>query len=209
LQDALSANRYNIRILNRLNEIITGLTTPGSRYIPRYITNQTVQTLSRRNIGATPLAQGRIYRVTCNGGQKLSIDNDARLNNVVIVTNCEITFGNGAIMENAVIATTHTGDRSINGPNGVQVGRNDNCGTGGGAQLITLGGMDFASSLQVYGGQLLAAKGIAFTAASNGIQGASFVAGGTITGTSNMTFVGCGGAGMEDNFVVPYAQMVN
>lgn len=208
LQDALGQNRYNIRILNRLQEIITGLTTPGSRYMPRYITNPTPMTLNRRNVGGTPLQEGRVYTVTCNGGQRLTVDGGAVLNNVVIVTNCEVVFGNGAVMQNAVIATTNTGDRSINGPNGVQVGRNDNCGTGGGAQMITLGGMDFASGLQVYGGQLLAAKGIAFTADSGGIEGASFIAGGTIEGTSNMTFEGCGGAGMEDNFAVPYAQMV-
>jgi len=208
LEEALAQNRYTIRILNRLQEIIAGLTTPGSPYVPRYITNTTPVVLNRRNVGGTPLPEGRVYQVTCNGGQRLTVDNGAVLNNVVIVTNCEVTFGNGAVMQNAVIATTNTGARSINGPNGVQVGRNDNCGTGGGAQMITLGGMDFAAGLQVYGGQLLAAGGIAFTADAGGIEGASFVAGGTITGSSNMTFEGCGGAGMEDNFAVPYAQMV-
>jgi len=34
LEDALEANRYNLRIVERLNSILTGLQTPGSRYIP-------------------------------------------------------------------------------------------------------------------------------------------------------------------------------
>jgi hypothetical protein len=208
LQDALTVSRYNLRVLERLNAIMTGLTTPGSRYIPRYITNHTVVDVGSRQIGATTLTPGRIHRITCTGNQSLSISNGVVLNNVVVVTNCRTMFGNGARLENAVIATTNTDTRSFNGPNGVVVGRNDNCGTGGGAQLLTLGGMDFASGLETYGAQLIARGNIVFSAAAGGVQGASFVAGGTISGTSNMTLAGCGGRGMEDNFREAYARLV-
>ena len=208
LEDALDSNRYNIRLLGRLDEIIAGLTTPGSRYIPSYITNSTVLQIGRRNISSTSVTTGRIHRVNCSGNQSLTIENNTVLRNVVIVTNCKVAFGNGAILENVVIATTNTDARSFNGPNGVSVGRNDNCGTGGGAQLLTLGGMDFASGLRVFGGQLIARGNIGFTADAGGIEGASFVASGTISGTSNMSLEGCDGQGMEDNFREAYARLV-
>ena len=207
LQDALDTNRYDLRVLTRLNATITGLTTPGSRYVPAYITSTNVLTIGR-NVSAATVTAGRIHRVTCAGSQTLSIANGTVLNNVVIVTNCRVSFGNGAALQNVVIATTNTDDRSFNGPNGVRIGLNDNCARGGGAQLLTMGGMDFASGLEVYGGQLLAQRNISFSASATGLRGASFVAHGTISGTSGMTMSGCGGNGMEDNFRETYVRLV-
>jgi len=181
---------------------------PGLLHIPAYITSHAVIDINSRNISEANLTSGRIHRINCSGNQQLAIANNAFLQNVVIVTNCRTSFGNGARMENAILATSHIGDKSINGPNGVQIGRNDNCGTGGGAQLITMGSMDFASGLKVFGGQLLARNNILFTADGGGIQGASFVAGNAVQGTSNMSMEGCGGRGMEGNFREMYARLV-
>jgi hypothetical protein len=126
----------------------------------------------------------------------------------VILTNCKIQFGQGARLENVVLATTSADKRSITGRNGVQIGRNDNCGTGGGAQILTMAGMEFASELKTFGAQLLAKDEIGFQAASGGMQGAAFVAGGAVLGKSNMGLAGCGGNGMEQNFVEPYLRLV-
>jgi hypothetical protein len=59
----------------------------------------------------------------------------------------------------------------------------------------------------MFGGQILAKQNITFTANANGIQGAAMVAGGTISGTSNMSMGFCG-SGMEHNFHAAYFKLV-
>ena len=209
LQAALRPDHHKLRLLTRLGDIISGLTTPGSEFIPDYITNHEVITHTSRTVRATTVTPGRIHWVNCAPLQNMTIASGTRLNNVVIVTNCRVDINVGSVLENAVLATTHIGTTSISAANGVQVGKNDNCATGGGAQLITLGGMRFTTALQVYGGQLAAAKGIGFTSVPGGVKGALIIAGGEIRGTSGMTFAACGGAGMEDNYSFPSTQLVN
>ncbi len=208
LEQALSSNRYDIRILGRIQTIIDGLKTGNSLFVPKYITSTALQTVSPASVKKNSFSQGRMYSITCTGNQKLTINNDFVVTKAVVLTNCPITFANGAKIEDAVIATTNTDLKSIDGPNGIVLGKNDNCSTDGGAQVLTLGGMSFASGLQVYGAQLLAAKDIVFSASSLGVQGAAFVAGGTISGTSGMTMSYCSGAGMEQNFRMAYARLV-
>jgi len=110
-------------------------------------------------------------------------------------------------MTDAVVATTNTSAQSVTSAASLQVGRNDNCAVGGGAQIITLGSMSFPSDLKIYGGQLLAAGNISFSANANGIQGAALVAGGSISGTSNMEMGFCG-TGMENSFHAEYFKLV-
>ena len=57
------------------------------------------------------------------------------------------------------------------------------------------------------GSQLLALGDIEFTANADGIEGASFIAGGTISGTSNMIMGFCNHAGMERNFEAEYFRL--
>ncbi len=208
LQAALSSNRYDIRILGRIQTIITGLQTGNALFVPSYITNTTPITVSPASVKKNSFQQGRMYSVTCSGNQKMTIGSDYTLTKTVVLTNCPITFSNGAKIEDAVIATTNTDVKSIDGPNGIVLGKNDNCTAGGGAQLMTLGGMSFASGLEVYGAQLLAAGNISFSASALGVRGAAFVAGGTISATSGVTMSYCSGAGMEQNFRMIYARLV-
>src|SRR5690606_4956976 len=99
---------------------------------------------------------------------------------VVIVTDCDVKFSNGAALENSVLATTSTSAKSISAPSGLRLGADDSCAEGGGAQVLTLGGVDVAAGVEFYGGQIVAAADIAFTANADGIEGASLVAGGEI-----------------------------
>lgn len=208
LQEALSSNRYDIRILSRITTIINGLTSGNALFIPSYITTTTPLVLAPSAVKKNSFTQGRIYSITCSGNQKMTIGSDYTLTKTVIVTNCPITFSNGAKIEDAVIATTNTDVKSIDGPNGIVLGKNDNCAAGGGTQVLTMGGMSFASGLEVYGAQLLAAKDITFSASALGVKGAAFVAGGTISTTSGVTMSYCAGAGMEQNFRMIYAKLV-
>ena len=66
--------------------------------------------------------------------------------------------------------------------------------------------MSFPADLQIFGSQLLAKGDITFAANANGVQGASLIAGGEISGTSNMNMGLCG-TGMEDNIEVNYYRM--
>ena len=86
------------------------------------------------------------------------------------------------------------------------MGVDDDCGTGGGAQIVTWGGVRVAANLEMYGSQIIAAGPIDFAANAGGIQGASLVSGATIDGTSNMSFGFCG-TGMEDTFQAEYFRM--
>lgn len=207
LEDALKNNRMHLRILNRLDELRKGLTDPDSPYFKPYLTSDATWNIGPQRIAATTIQPGRIYTKTCGGGGTLTIDSGVTVRKAVIITNCRVAFGQGAALEDVVILTTNTDKRSFSGPNGVRLGVNDNCAPGGGAQLVSYGGMDFASGLEVYGSQLIAGGDIAFSASSSGIQGASFVAGGTISGTSNMTMGFCN-RGMEANLLSAYFQMV-
>lgn len=129
------------------------------------------------------------------------------LSNMVMITNCQISFGSGGALENGLIATLHTGARSINGSSDTRIGAIDDCASGGGAQLISLGGMNFASGVSIHGGQLIALQEISFAANGNGLRGTSIISGDTVSGTSNMEMGLCG-SGMEDNLSLDYFRMV-
>lgn len=129
------------------------------------------------------------------------------LSNVVMITNCQISFGNGGALEDGLIATLHTGSSSISGSSDTRIGRVDDCAEGGGAQLVSLGGMNFASGVSIHGGQLIALKEIEFAANGDGLRGTSIISGDTVSGTSNMSMGLCG-TGMGGNLSMDYFRMV-
>ncbi len=207
---ALRESFYNIRILDRIAPIIASLTAGSNTYMPAYVTNKTVKTITiasaSTKLSATNLVAGNIYYVSCSGNKKLTIDNNVTLKKVVVMTNCTVNFSQNDKLEDVVIGTTNTADDSINWSSGFQIGRDDTCATGGGAQLLTMGGMKSAAALMAFGAQLLAIKSINFTANADGIEGASFISGDTVSGTSNMSMGFCG-SGMEQNFEVDYYRL--
>ncbi|MFP1645777.1 Tad domain-containing protein [Pontitalea aquivivens] len=208
LQYALRDGVYPLKILDRINAIYNGVQSMGSDYMPAYITSDIVIEVSSNNgnFDQTMFQNGRVHRVVCkNSGANIVAG--TLLSELVIVTDCDLKFGAGARLEDVVIVTRNTGDKSVYAAAGLQVGRNDNCAPGGGAQIVTYGGIGIPSDLQMYGGQMIAAKNIAFTANADGIQGAAFVAGGTVSGTSNGSMAFCGGAGMENNFEAAYFRL--
>ena len=208
LQGALHDSAYQIRILNRLQEIMEDLYSGGIDYAPDYIISSGLLTLPSRIVSPDDFVTGRIHTVECNGGgQKLTLKTGTYAS-FVLITNCKVSFGQGTILENVVIATTNTDAKSITSPSSLQVGRDDNCATDGGSQLLTMGSMEFPADLMIYGSQLIAMGDISFAANADGIEGASFIAGGTINGTSNMTMGFCGN-GMERNFEAEYFRLAS
>lgn len=207
LIDALRDASYQLRILNRINDIIAGVQNMSSPYMPDYITSDIPITLRGHTIRQDDLVQGRVHRMSCNGNGQINIESRLLLSKVVLIIDCKVKFQSGAVLEDSVLISTSSDSRAFNSAAGFQVGRNDHCAEGGGAQLVTLGGMDFPAELQVFGGQLLALGDINFTANADGIEGVAMVAGGTVSGTSNMRMGFCGGAGMEDNFEAAYFRL--
>ena len=212
LRAALRASKQNIRVLSRIDGIIARfeqplayISGPDVPELPDYITDPEVVTMTERTVATADLTAGRIHHIDCTG-PRLTVDAKPTLRDVVIVSPCEIKFAAGSVLENVIVISKKATADSINAPSGLQVGRNDNCAEGGGAQLITVGGMHFASDLRMYGGQLLARGDIEFAANANGIQGASMIAGGRIDGTSNMDMGFCG-SGQEDNFEIDYFRL--
>lgn len=206
LEEALRDNGYHLRILNKLDQLITDLSQNSADTRPDYITTNSVDYLDGKSVDGSQFLPGRAYVVTCGGGATMSIKDGGIIRDTTIVTNCPIKFGQGATLENTVLATTNTNSRSISAPSTLQIGRNDNCAPGGGAQILTLGGIDIAADMRIYGGQILAKGDVAFAANADGIAGASIIAGGTISGTSNMTMGFCGD-GMEDSFRADYFRL--
>lgn len=207
LESALREGSYNIRIINRITDIVETIDESGSPYRPDYLTESAAQTLTDRTIDETDLIPGRLYYWNCTGGSGTIRSATTAIRKVVIVTPCEVAFGANAELEDVVIVSSSTSLTSFSASSGLTLGKDDGCAEGGGAQLVTLGGMSLSANLAMYGSQLLALKDIEFAARADGFQGAAIVSGGSISGTSNMNMSFCG-TGMEDNFVAQYFRMV-
>lgn len=207
LQEALHSGSWNIRIVKRIDALIADLRVFGSRRMPAYITSAQQVWLTNRIVEQADLVPGRVHRYNCGAGPPLTIRQNVVVDRVVLVTDCRVKFEQGVLLTNTVIATTNSSALSVTAAASLQVGANDNCAPGGGAQIVTMGSMSFPADLRIYGGQLLAVRDIEFSANATGIQGAALVAGGRISGTSNMEMGFCG-TGMENNFRAEYFKLV-
>ncbi len=216
LKEALESHAYKLRILDHMDDIWAELQTGGAS-VPSYITNTAVIPVTADKIigtnttslivsfGEADLLQGRIYLVDCDTASAITIDNNVLIENVVILTTCNLDFKNGSAVENSLLMTQSTSAASVSATSGFTLGRNDNCAAGGGAQVLTYGGFRVPAKFLIFGGQVIAKGDIQF-AAQAGAQGASFVAGGKIDGTSNSTFLFCQ-TGMEQNLQKPYFRL--
>jgi len=206
LQAALRSGVYQMRLINQMDYIYEQLLAGNRDWVPASI-NQIYKTISGKSLNETHLQPGYIYRHSDCGGNGLTLSNAAGpLSGFVLITDCKIKFANGTRLEDVIIATYSTDNKSVNGPSGVVVGRDDNCADGGSATILTYGGMDFAADLHMYGGRLVAKGNIAFAANADGIEGASMIAMGQIEGTSNMDMGFCG-TGMDTSFEADYFRL--
>lgn len=218
---ALRQGAYRLRLLNKLPSMIEGLWFADPDSLPRNVDNSTggplmgndpslfvVLPAGNGKVVPSDFEPGRINTLQCSGAGKLTFE-PGTYSNFVFINDCEIKFNEGVVLEDVIIATSNTSAKSFNSPSGFVLGRNDNCAPGGGAILMTMGGVDVAAQLEVYNGQILAMSDIEFAAKADGIQGASFISYGQITGTSNMNMGFCGGSGMENIYVADYFRMLD
>ncbi len=209
LETALQEGTYSISILNDLAAMIEDLRTGGAIYKPSYIIPDS-KVIQLRGIRYDPadFTRGRIHYVACGGGATLRFEAGGTYENFVLVTNCEIAMPSNINFFNVTIATTDTGADSITAAAQLALGAPDNCAEGGGSKFLTLGGIKIAAALQVHGSQMIARRDISFTALGHGFYGASLIAGGNISGTSNMNVGFCNGAGTGDFYLNDYFRLV-
>ncbi len=205
LEEALRESFYNIRILDRIEPILTALASADTEVLPDYVTDSAIQTITGKSADTSAFLPGHIYRITCTGG-KFTISGGT-MSQVAVITSCPVTFGKGVALEDVLFGTTSTDAQSIYAPSGLRLGRADGCAEGGGAQIVTMGGVKVASGLELHGAQILAMGDVNFEANADGIEGASIISAGNIDGTSNATAGYCG-SGMEDNFELDYFRLV-
>ena len=190
LQKALREGSFEMRLVHKIPEITSKIANLDPKYIPAGIDKTTIIHLNENKIAAGHLAPGHVYVASCSAGS-LTVD-ATTISNVVFLTNCAVSFGKGTIIEDSIFISTSTSAQSFYAPSDFQVGRDDNCAAGGGSKLLTFGGMKFAANLAVFGSQLVATGDLVFAARADGIKGASMIAGGLISGTSNMSMGFCG-----------------
>ena len=193
--DYLTASPRNITIVN-------GRPAPSSASADSV---EAGRNLLDRN-DALALRPNAVNYVFCSSSS-MQLQIDQPITNVVVITNCQISFRSGGVVENALMATLHTSASAITGASDTRIGVIDDCAPGGGAQLVALGGMNFAAGISINGGQLIALREIAFAANAEGLRGTSIISGDTVSGTSNMSMGLCG-SGMEDNLSLDYFRMV-
>ena len=207
LAQALRDASYQFRIINQLPSIIADLSTGGAVYGPSYITNSTVLTFQGGGFKASDLVPNRIHYVNCNGNQPVNFAASALIEDVVIVSNCQFHFAADAQLQNSIIATTNTAAKSIYAGAAFTLGKDDNCASGGDSKILTMGSIELTSQVDIYGSQMIAKDNIYLTANAVGIEGASLIAGGVISVTSNGKMGFCGG-GMN-NFEANYFRLVS
>ncbi|WP_325063167.1 TadE/TadG family type IV pilus assembly protein [Halovulum marinum] len=119
------------------------------------------------------------------------------IENVVIVTNCDIRLSQDTVVRDAIIATSSTDDRSVTGSAGVKIGDPDDCAPGGGAQILTAGGMHFAAKMEFHGSQLASKGPIHLAAQVDGLSGTSIQSLGRVDLASNNKLGLCQGEADE------------
>lgn len=225
LEGALRDGSYNVRILDRIDDIYAGLVEPlhpdfgimteynsigdESEYYRDYITDRKhLAPNYKSDATAGTFTPNRIHKVTCKQDKwTYDIYPDAVLKDAVLITDCRLTIHSGATIENAVIFVENTDATSVRAPSGVKIGLDDNCAEGGDVQIVTRGGVSFSSNAEIYGSQIIAAKDISLTASAGGLEGVSLVSGGMLDVTSNGAYGFCGGAGMANNYEAAYFRL--
>ncbi len=213
--DALRSGAYRLRVLDRIDDIIANVEDPSSEYFrTAYVdidplTGSPEVVIFNKNDKINNIwVEGAIHKANCNAAnQTISLQANQSIHKGVIVTNCQVNFGANSAITDVIVVTENINANSISGAAGVQIGLDDGCSAGGGAQLVTLGGIKFPADLQIYGGQLIAAKTINFESRASGIEGVSMVSGERIDGTSLMNMGFCGGLGLENNFMAEYFRL--
>jgi len=177
-----------------ISTLATNYLTGYYSELPGYINpSASIITISAKNVKYTNFLAGRVYEVVCGGshGTKAQFFRNSYISDVVIVAECNVQLGNNSVFEDVVLITTSTDTKSVYGANGVTLGVDDNCASGGGVDIYTAGNFSSASGMQLFGANIFAAGSVNIAAKSNGIGGLIIHADGDIKLTSQASLGGC------------------
>jgi hypothetical protein len=207
LFEARRPGKYRMHILNRTQDILDGMTDDASRYFREDYINlaAAVYPTLKNKMTVGDFTANRVNIITC-GTQGVTLETGTYANMVIIGRGCNFTLQNGVRLEDMTLISTSTDDRSIYSPQGLVLGRDDDCAEGGGAEIVTWGGVRVAAAMEMYGSQILAHGPVYFQANADGMQGASIVSGSWIDANSNTSFAFCG-TGMSNAFQAEYFRL--
>lgn len=232
LPQALGEDILDPRMVNHIDEIIADLLTMEAYVTPSYIS--TALALERRDEhwDFADATAGHVYYIECAANMNANIPNNAVLDSVVIVSDCNLNIGSGSLMTDVVLASRSGGNPGVgsgtngnSGSNGnghggsgvenanvsfasnVTLGLDDGCVPGGGVQIFSNASVHFSSSMELNGVQVVAAGDVDLGARDQGINGINIQAGGDITLTANNVFGLCSG-GAPTLFTVDYYRLV-
>ena len=220
LSNAMRPGAYELKILDRVDDIIMGVKDKDSAYFRNdylatdpltgeVLLTKTLDSTKGGGVDLTDWVPGAIHYLNCSSPKKqVRWGNPSEVfTKGVVVTNCIIQFAQGVQLIDVIMVNENEDIDSFNSPSEFILGLDDGCADLGGAQLVTKGGVNFASDFQTYGGQIIAAKLIKFAARTDSIEGISLVSGDRIDGSSLINVGFCGGAGMLNNFVARYYRL--
>jgi hypothetical protein len=231
---AMGEQGLDPRMVNHVSEIIDDLLTMEPYVTPSYIDTLQDLIVEDENYDFSDVQPGRVYHIECADNKNIGIPNNTVLDRIVIVAECQIGIGSGAVLTDVVLASTaqapggvnnggdtnnggggansgHGGagveNANINASSNVILGADDDCQPGGGVQIFSTASVHFSSTTTYNGVQIVVAGDIDLGARDEGINGINAQAGGDITLTSNNRFGLCSG-GAPDLFTVNYYRLV-
>jgi Flp pilus assembly protein TadG len=218
LPPALREQGMKPRMVNHVDEIMQDLIDTTSGIIPDYINLKdtsnnplpVIEVDEKFDLGT--VQPHRIYHVQCKANKNARIPNNAVIQHVVIIAECELHIGSSAVIMNSTLGSRSGGNGSIDkadvvASSSVQLGVPDNCAAGGGVMLLSNATIHTASSTGIDGVQMVATGDIELGARDMGINGISAQSGGNINLTSNNEFGLCSG-GTDPLLTVWYYRLV-
>ncbi|EPX83855.1 TadE/TadG family type IV pilus assembly protein [Salipiger mucosus] len=194
LAEALTEMPPRLNINQIIEDFAVAVETGESEYIPagvRYSWNNRTTVNGQLKLSPDMMMAGEMHVFDCGSGNGTLDLETGTYGDLVLWTNCKMKFGQGTAFENAVIVQRNAASQAISAPNGVRFGAVDNCAPSGDVLLVTEGGMQVASDLEMHGATLAAKGPVSFAAKPDGMNGASVISGSALKVTSSGAFGFC------------------
>lgn len=193
LDDALTIAHLGIDVNATISDVSRDLLLKTRNARPAYLdATADVVELNSATLRQRDIVPGMVHSYICRNREVMTFHQSlVHLENVAIVTDCPIMLPDGFTTENAIIVSMSSNKFAITGES-ARIGLEDNCTHGGGAQLLSQGGIQFTGITEFHGSHVLAVNNLTLTQASTGV-GSLLLTGKTLT-AEQTTMYACGAA---------------